>query len=495
MHWNDDSKSLSRSSLGDGRILPKINKSVPRKRPPGAHLTSNTSMMGVLGVVPEENDSELEEGVIKFTSYSQLNAPVTTKISKATKKCTKKLVEKSKFNMASAIVQTIYVIVALVYLFMIIDVYDDNIFAITSILLVLTLIIFTFYTLILVGRGWKVKLVVEVVFQIMVIIIELADLSFRAQSSFDNDKNSQGNKAINGVATILRVFMVHRRWNEVYTYCLNEILKQVYILTDSDEKTSKELLEHVVKKLPDEYDYYKLILQKVILDTAITVKTPPRLSRINQLRKLSMNSGNVSTIQKDYRLEMDADIDKNIYDVVPDDEEIEQIFKWSEVGEDVRFALILSGIEKLDFNIFELKTISGGNELVLIANHLMEINDFYGKLNIIKDRFRKYSMVIQKLYNPVSYHNKTHAADVAQTSYYFLTSCDFYNIGQVSDMEAAVLLISSMVHDTDHPGVNNLYLVATRDKLALRYNDKSVLENHHIAVAFNTMLKSKETCI
>jgi hypothetical protein len=62
-------------------------------------------------------------------------------------------------------------------------------------------------------------------------------------------------------------------------------------------------------------------------------------------------------------------------------------------------------------------------------------------------------------------------------------------------MEAAVLLISAMVHDTDHPGVNNLYLVATRDRLALRYNDKSVLENHHIACAFNTMLKSKDTCI
>lgn len=62
-------------------------------------------------------------------------------------------------------------------------------------------------------------------------------------------------------------------------------------------------------------------------------------------------------------------------------------------------------------------------------------------------------------------------------------------------MEACVMIISAMVHDTDHPGVNNLYLVNTRDKLALRYNDKSVLENHHIAVAFNTMLRSNETCI
>ena len=166
-----------------------------------------------------------------------------------------------------------------------------------------------------------------------------------------------------------------------------------------------------------------------------------------------------------------------------------------EVGQDVRFARILEEIENLDFNVFELKCVSTGNELVLIINHLMEINEFYDKLNIVKEKFRKYSFTIQRMYNPVSYHNKTHAADVTQTSYYFLTFCDFYNIGQLTDMEAWVLLVSAMVHDTDHPGVNNLYLVATRDRLALRYNDKSVLENHHISWAFNIMLKSRDTSI
>ena len=189
----------------------------------------------------------------------------------------------------------------------------------------------------------------------------------------------------------------------------------------------------------------------------------------------------VSGFQKDIKVENENDMDRYIYDVIPDDEDIENIFIFDEVGDDSRYTSILQNIENLDFNIFELKTISMGNELVLIANHLMEINEFYRKLNISKDKFRKYSVIIQKMYNPVSYHNKTHAADVTQTSYYFLTYCDFYNIGQMSDMEACVLLISGMVHDTDHPGVNNLYLVATRDKLALRYNDKSVLENHHIS--------------
>jgi len=65
----------------------------------------------------------------------------------------------------------------------------------------------------------------------------------------------------------------------------------------------------------------------------------------------------------------------------------------------------------------------------------------------------------------------------------------------MTDLEQAVLLISGFVHDTDHPGYNNMYLVNTRDILALRYNDKSVLENHHIAIAFDTMLKDPSTCI
>lgn len=55
------------------------------------------------------------------------------------------------------------------------------------------------------------------------------------------------------------------------------------------------------------------------------------------------------------------------------------------------------------------------------------------------------------------------------------------------------ILIAASVHDTDHPGFNNPFMVKTKDKLALRYNDRSVLENHHIAVAFDSMLKSDDT--
>lgn len=311
--------------------------------------------------------------------------------------------------------------------------------------------------------------------------MEIIDLAIRAQSDFEKDRTKQGTKVVLNIARVLRLLMIHRRICDVYTAVITEIRKQLYSLNDFNSKGPKEILNQLIKRIPQDEDYLMVTLKNVVsqLDDK---RYDVRKSRLSQLRKMSsINSGIVNTYQKDIRMDNDKDIDRYIYDVVPDDEDIERIFVAKEVGDDVRYVNILSQIESLDFNVFELKSMSNGNELVLIINHLMEINEFYTKLNIIKDKFRKYSVIIQKMYNPVSYHNKTHAADVTQTSYYFLTYCDFYNIGQVTDMEAAVLLISAMVHDTDHPGVNNLYLVATRDRLALRYNDKSVLENHHIA--------------
>lgn len=47
------------------------------------------------------------------------------------------------------------------------------------------------------------------------------------------------------------------------------------------------------------------------------------------------------------------------------------------------------------------------------------------------------------------------------------------------------------IHDVDHPGVSNNFLVNTGYKnMALLYNDRSVLENHHLHVGFSTLAES-----
>lgn len=63
-----------------------------------------------------------------------------------------------------------------------------------------------------------------------------------------------------------------------------------------------------------------------------------------------------------------------------------------------------------------------------------------------------------------------------------------------TDLDLASIFIATCVHDFQHFGVNNAYLVESKHELALWYNDISVLENHHIGASFKLMVK-EETAI
>ena len=54
-------------------------------------------------------------------------------------------------------------------------------------------------------------------------------------------------------------------------------------------------------------------------------------------------------------------------------------------------------------------------------------------------------------------------------------------------LEVMAAIFSAAIHDVDHPGLTNQYLINTSSELALMYNDESVLENHHLAVAFKIL--------
>lgn len=59
----------------------------------------------------------------------------------------------------------------------------------------------------------------------------------------------------------------------------------------------------------------------------------------------------------------------------------------------------------------------------------------------------------------------------------------------LSKLERFAIILASAVHDLGHPGVNNVFLVKTRDKQALTYNDRSVNENMHASLAFTLALE------
>ncbi|GFQ89616.1 cGMP-inhibited 3',5'-cyclic phosphodiesterase A [Trichonephila clavata] len=55
-------------------------------------------------------------------------------------------------------------------------------------------------------------------------------------------------------------------------------------------------------------------------------------------------------------------------------------------------------------------------------------------------------------------------------------------------LEIMALYAAAAMHDYDHPGRTNAFLVATFSPQAVLYNDRSVLENHHSAAAWSLLL-------
>jgi hypothetical protein len=75
------------------------------------------------------------------------------------------------------------------------------------------------------------------------------------------------------------------------------------------------------------------------------------------------------------------------------------------------------------------------------------------------------------------YHNSRHACDVTNSFLYFLENSTLES--HISVVEIVAAIIACLGHDVGHQALTNRFLVNNRDKLALRYNDISVLENMH----------------
>ncbi|XP_052563690.1 dual specificity calcium/calmodulin-dependent 3',5'-cyclic nucleotide phosphodiesterase 1-like isoform X6 [Culex pipiens pallens] len=83
------------------------------------------------------------------------------------------------------------------------------------------------------------------------------------------------------------------------------------------------------------------------------------------------------------------------------------------------------------------------------------------------------------------YHNNLHAADVAQTVHHIL--CQTGMMHWLTDLEIFATLLAALIHDYEHTGTTNNFHVMSGSDTAMLYNDRAVLENHHISAAFRVL--------
>ncbi|XP_054982370.1 cAMP-specific 3',5'-cyclic phosphodiesterase 4A isoform X3 [Sorex araneus] len=146
----------------------------------------------------------------------------------------------------------------------------------------------------------------------------------------------------------------------------------------------------------------------------------------------------------------------------------------------------LENLNKWGLNIFCVSDYAGGHSLCCIMYTIFQERDLLRKFRIPADTMITYMLTLEEHYHAdVAYHNSLHAADVLQSTHVLLATPALDAV--FTDLEILAALFAAAIHDVDHPGVSNQFLINTNSELALMYNDESVLENHHLAVGFKLL--------
>jgi len=141
-----------------------------------------------------------------------------------------------------------------------------------------------------------------------------------------------------------------------------------------------------------------------------------------------------------------------------------------------------------DLDVFELDKVCNGRPLFIMGNYLIRKLGLIEKLGLNAAKLHAFLAAVEAGYRPdVDYHNAMHAADVTHTLYCLLAKTALRKHLQPLDLLAA--LTAAVIHDYNHPGLNNGFNVATASTAAVIYNDKAVLENYHVAAGFTILAK------
>ncbi|XP_024867289.1 cAMP-specific 3',5'-cyclic phosphodiesterase isoform X1 [Temnothorax curvispinosus] len=147
---------------------------------------------------------------------------------------------------------------------------------------------------------------------------------------------------------------------------------------------------------------------------------------------------------------------------------------------------LLSDIDKWGIDIFRIGELSNNRPLTCVAYTAFQNRDLLKSLAIPPKTFVTFMMTLEDHYvkdNP--FHNSLHAADVTQSTNTLLNTPALESV--FTPLEITAALFAASIHDVDHPGLTNQFLINSSSELALMYNDESVLENHHLAVAFKLL--------
>jgi len=151
---------------------------------------------------------------------------------------------------------------------------------------------------------------------------------------------------------------------------------------------------------------------------------------------------------------------------------------------------VMEALDTADFNSLDLtKEVRCSVAAYLITDTNTQWSS-WARSNVPEAQLWAFVTQVESNYTGNPFHNFAHAIDVEYMVYRYmdLIGADRF----LSDTTQFSLLVSAIGHDVGHTGVNNQYLIETSNELAVRYNDRSPLENMHCARLFQ-IISAPET--
>ncbi|XP_047185082.1 cAMP-specific 3',5'-cyclic phosphodiesterase 4D isoform X8 [Scophthalmus maximus] len=120
----------------------------------------------------------------------------------------------------------------------------------------------------------------------------------------------------------------------------------------------------------------------------------------------------------------------------------------------------LEHVNKWGLNVFKISEFSGNRPLTVMMYTIFQERDLLKTFKIPLDTFVTYLMTLEDHYHgDVAYHNNIHAADVTQSTHVLLSTPALEAV--FTDLEILAAIFASAIHDVDHPGVSNQFLINT----------------------------------
>uniref|UniRef100_A0A672K6H1 Phosphodiesterase n=1 Tax=Sinocyclocheilus grahami TaxID=75366 RepID=A0A672K6H1_SINGR len=153
---------------------------------------------------------------------------------------------------------------------------------------------------------------------------------------------------------------------------------------------------------------------------------------------------------------------------------------------------VLKNVDKWSFDVFALNESSGDHALKFIFYELLTRYDLISRFKIPVSALVSFVEALEVGYskhkNP--YHNLMHAADVTQAVHYLLLKTGM--VHWLTELEIFAMLFAAVIHDYEHTGTTNNFHIQTRSDTAILYNDRSVLESHHVSAAYRLLQDDDE---